>query len=71
MTMYSCVLCNAGHFDREIDMEGLREIAVETREQREHRREQKEKLVDVPWEVDREVAGRKPASLGKEIDVYE
>ncbi len=28
------VLCNAGHFDCEIDMAGLREIAVETREQR-------------------------------------
>ena len=28
------VLCNAGHFDCEIDMAGLREIAGETREQR-------------------------------------
>ena len=28
------VLCNAGHFDTEIDMARLREIAIETREQR-------------------------------------
>ena len=28
------ILCNAGHFDTEIDMACLREIAVETREQR-------------------------------------
>lgn len=114
------VLCNAGHFDREIDMEGLHEIAVETREQRknivgyrllsgqwiyvlaegrivnlsagdgnpaeimdmsfavqalsakyliEHGSELKERLADVPREVDREVAERKLASLGKEIDV--
>ena len=28
------VLCNAGHFDVEIDMKGLREIATETREMR-------------------------------------
>ena len=28
------ILCNAGHFDTEIDMARLREIAVETREQR-------------------------------------
>lgn len=28
------ILCNAGHFDCEIDMKRLREIAVETREQR-------------------------------------
>ena len=28
------ILCNAGHFDCEIDMARLREIAVETREQR-------------------------------------
>jgi len=114
------ILCNAGHFDCEIDMARLREIAVETREQRknimgyklpagqwifilaegrlvnlaagdghpaeimdmsfaiqalsakylvEHGSELTEKLIDVPVEVDRDVAKRKLAFLGKEIDV--
>ena len=34
------VLCKAGHFDREIDMEGIREIAVETREQKKNYEEE-------------------------------
>ncbi len=114
------ILCNAGHFDCEIDMARLREIAVEKREQRknimgyklpggqwifvlaegrlvnlaagdghpaeimdmsfaiqalsakylvEHGSELKEKLIDVPKEVDREVAEKKLAFLGKKIDV--
>ena len=114
------VLCNAGHFDCEIDMARLREIALETREQRknimgyklptgqwifvlaegrlvnlaagdghpaeimdmsfaiqalsakylvEHGSELTEKLIDVPREVDIDVAKRKLAFLGKEIDV--
>jgi len=114
------ILCNAGHFDCEIDMAWLRANAVETREQRknimgyklptgqwifvlaegrlvnlaagdghpaeimdmsfaiqalsakylvEHGKELKEKLIDVPEEVDRDVARRKLAFLGKEIDV--
>ena len=114
------ILCNAGHFEHEIDMEGLCELAIETSEQREnimgyklsagqwvfvlaegrgvnlaagdgnpaeimdmsfavqalsakylagHGRELKEKLIDVPLEVDRDVAGRKLASLGKKIDI--
>ncbi len=114
------ILCNAGHFDCEIDMAWLRANAVETREQRknimgyklptgqwifvlaegrlvnlaagdghpaeimdmsfaiqalsakylvEHGKELKEKLIDVPEEVDRDVAKRKLAFLGKEIDV--
>ncbi len=114
------ILCNAGHFDCEIDMARLREIAVETREQRknimgyklpggqwifvlaegrlvnlaagdghpaeimdmsfaiqalsakylvEHGSELTEKLIDVPREVDMDVAKRKLAFLGKEIDV--
>ncbi len=113
------ILCNAGHFDCEIDMAGLRRIAVETREMRknimgyklpggqwvfvlgegrlvnlaagdghpaeimdmsfaiqalsakylvEHGNELKEKLIDVPREVDLDVAKRKLAFLGKEID---
>ena len=114
------ILCNAGHFDCEIDMARLREIAVETREQRknimgyklptgqwifvlaegrlvnlaagdghpaeimdmsfaiqalsakylvEHGGELNEKLIDVPREVDMDVAKRKLSFLGKEIDV--
>ncbi len=113
------VLCNAGHFDCEIDMKRLREIAVESREMRknimgyllptgqwiyvlaegrlvnlaagdghpaeimdmsfaiqalsakylvEHKDNLKEKLIDVPAEVDRAVAVRKLKFLGKEID---
>ena len=114
------ILCNAGHFDCEIDMARLREIAVEKREMRknimgyklptgqwifilaegrlvnlaagdghpaeimdmsfaiqalsakylaEHAAELTEKLIDVPIEVDRDVAKRKLAFLGKKIDV--
>lgn len=114
------ILCNAGHFDCEIDMARLREIAVETREQRknimgyrlsdgkwifvlaegrlvnlaagdghpaeimdmsfaiqalsakylvEHADTLTRKLIDVPKEVDRDVAKRKLSFLGKEIDV--
>ena len=114
------ILCNAGHFDCEIDMAWLKANAVEIREQRknimgyklptgqwifvlaegrlvnlaagdghpaeimdmsfaiqalsakylvEHGKELKEKLIDVPEEVDRDVAKRKLAFLGKEIDV--
>ena len=114
------ILCNAGHFDCEIDMAWLRANAVEQKEQRknimgyklptgqwifvlaegrlvnlaagdghpaeimdmsfaiqalsakylvEHGGELSEKLIDVPEEVDRDVAKRKLAFLGKEIDV--
>ena len=114
------VLCNAGHFDTEIDMARLRKIAIETREQRknimgyklpngrwifvlgegrlvnlacadghpaeimdmsfaiqalsakylvEHAGQMKEKLIDVPLEVDRGVAVRKLAFMGKSIDM--
>ena len=114
------ILCNAGHFDCEIDMAWLKANAVETREQRknimgyklpsgqwifvlaegrlvnlaagdghpaeimdmsfaiqalsakylvEHGNELSGKLIDVPEEVDRDVARRKLAFLGKEIDV--
>lgn len=114
------ILCNAGHFDCEIDMARLREIAVESRELRnnimgyqlnngntlcvlgegrlvnlacgdghpaeimdmsfaiqalsakylvEHGPELKERLIDVPEEVDADVAARKLAFLGKKIDV--
>ena len=114
------ILCNAGHFDCEIDMAGLRKMAVESHELRnniigyklsngktlavlgegrlvnlacgdghpaeimdmsfaiqalsakylvEHGAELKEKLIDVPGDVDREVAVKKLAFLGKEIDV--
>lgn len=114
------ILCNAGHFDCEIDMARLREIAVESRELRnnimgyqlnngntlcvlgegrlvnlacgdghpaeimdmsfaiqalsakylvEHGAELKERLIDVPEEVDADVAARKLAFLGKKIDV--
>ena len=114
------ILCNAVHFDCEIDMAWLKANAVETREQRknimgyklptgqwifvlaegrlvnlaagdghpaeimdmsfaiqalsakylvEHASELTEKLIDVPEEVDKDVAKRKLAFLGKEIDV--
>ncbi len=114
------ILCNAGHFDCEIDMAWLKANAVEKKEQRknimgyklptgqwifvlaegrlvnlaagdghpaeimdmsfaiqalsakylvEHGGELTEKLIDVPEEVDRDVAKRKLAFLGKEIDV--
>ncbi|MBQ9504574.1 MAG: adenosylhomocysteinase [Lachnospiraceae bacterium] len=114
------ILCNAGHFDCEIDMKRLREIATETVQMRdniigyklpsgqtlyvlgegrlvnlacadghpaeimdmsfaiqalsakyliEHGSELKEKLIDVPEEVDMDVAVRKLNFLGKKIDV--
>ena len=114
------ILCNAGHFDCEIDMKRLREIATETVQMRdniigykipsgqtlyvlgegrlvnlacadghpaeimdmsfaiqalsakyliEHGSELKEKLIDVPEEVDMDVAVRKLDFLGKKIDV--
>ncbi len=114
------ILCNAGHFDCEIDMAGLRRMAVSSAELRnnimgytlpngrtlavlgegrlvnlacgdghpaeimdmsfaiqalsakylvEHAAELKEKLIDVPEVVDREVAVKKLAFLGKQIDV--
>ncbi len=114
------ILCNAGHFDCEIDMAELKKIAVETREQRKNIMgyklptgqwifvlaegrlvnlaagdghpaeimdmsfaiqalsakylvEQEGKLdkmlIDVPKEVDKDVAKRKLAFLGKEIDI--
>lgn len=114
------ILCNAGHFDCEIDMAGLRAMAVSSAELRnnimgytlkngrtlavlgegrlvnlacgdghpaeimdmsfaiqalsakylcEHGSELTTKLIDVPEEVDREVAVRKLKFLGKEIDV--
>ena len=114
------ILCNAGHFDCEIDMAGLKKIAKSCAELRnnitgytlsngrtlavlgegrlvnlacgdghpaeimdmsfaiqalsakylvEHGSELEEKLIDVPEEVDREVAVKKLAFLGKEIDV--
>ncbi len=114
------ILCNAGHFDCEIDMAGLRKIAVETKEMRnniigyklptgqwlcviaegrlvnlaagdghpaeimdmsfaiqalsakylvENQEHLTEKLLDVPKEVDQDVAARKLAFMGKEIDV--
>ena len=113
------ILCNAGHFDVEVDMKRLREIAAETREMRnnimgytlpngkhvyvlaegrlvnlaagdghpaeimdmsfaiqalsakylaENEGKLKEKLIDVPREVDLEVANRKLAFLGIRID---
>lgn len=113
------ILCNAGHFDVEIDMKRLREIALETIDQRkniigykisegqwiyvlaegrlvnlaagdghpaeimdmsfaiqalsakylvEHKNDLKEKLINVPREVDLEVARRKLSFLGKQID---
>ena len=114
------ILCNAGHFDCEVDMAYLKSAATETREMRknimgyhlptgqwvyvlaegrlvnlaagdghpaeimdmsfaiqalsakyiaEHASELKEKLIDVPKEVDCDVARRKLAFMGKEIDV--
>ena len=114
------ILCNAGHFDCEVDMAYLKSAATETAEMRknimgyhlptgqwiyvlaegrlvnlaagdghpaeimdmsfaiqalsakyiaEHASELKEKLIDVPKEVDCDVARRKLAFLGKEIDV--
>ena len=113
------ILCNAGHFDCEIDMAGLREIAVESREMRknimgyklpsgqwifvlaegrlvnlaagdghpaeimdmsfaiqalsakylvEYGKEMTEMLIDVPVEIDEDVAARKLRFMGKEID---
>ncbi len=113
------ILCNAGHFDVEIDMKRLREIALDTIDQRknivgyqisadrwiyvlaegrlvnlaagdghpaeimdmsfaiqalsakylvEHAGELHETLINVPKEVDMEVARRKLAFLGKQID---
>ena len=113
------VLCNAGHFDVEVDMKRLREIATEAREMRsnimgytlpngkhiyvlaegrlvnlaagdghpaeimdmsfaiqalsakylvEHKDRLEGKLIDVPREVDLEVANRKLAFLGIRID---
>ena len=114
------ILSNAGHFDCEIDMAKLKEIAVESREMRrnimgyklpsgqwifvlgegrlvnlacgdghpaeimdmsfaiqalsakylvEHGKELTERLIDVPREVDEDVAARKLMFLGKRIDV--
>ena len=114
------ILSNAGHFDCEIDMARLKEIAVEAKEMRhnimgyqlpwgqwifvlgegrlvnlacgdghpaeimdmsfaiqalsakylvEHGSELKEMLLDVPRVVDEDVAARKLAFLGKQIDV--
>ena len=114
------ILCNAGHFDCEIDMARLREIAVAKQEMRqnimgyqlengrwicvlaegrlvnlaagdghpaeimdmsfaiqalsakylvEHQGSLTQKLIDVPEEVDQDVALRKLSFLGKSIDV--
>ena len=114
------ILCNAGHFDCEIDMARLREIAVDKQEMRnnimgyklptgqfiyilgegrlvnlacadghpaeimdmsfaiqalsakylvEHEGSFDKMIIDVPEEVDRDVAVRKLAFLGKKIDV--
>ncbi len=114
------ILCNAGHFDVEVDVACLRKIALETKEMRknimgyrlpngtwvhvlaegrlvnlaagdghpaeimdmsfaiqalsakylvENKGKLKEKLIAVPYEVDREVAAKKLKFLGKEIDV--
>ncbi len=114
------ILCNAGHFDCEIDMAGLRKIAVETKEMRkniqgyklptgqwifviaegrlvnlaagdghpaeimdmsfaiqalsakylvEHEGQFDKMIIDVPREVDNDVAVRKLNFLGKHIDV--
>ena len=114
------ILTNAGHFDCEVDMAGLREMAVEAKEMRnnimgyklptgqwicviaegrlvnlaagdghpaeimdmsfaiqalsakylvEHADCLNEKLIDVPRDVDMDVASRKLAFLGKKIDV--
>ncbi len=114
------ILCNAGHFDCEVDMARLREIATNISEERhnimgytieegrriyvlaegrlvnlaagdghpaeimdmsfaiqalsakylvEHAKELTTKLIDVPREVDQEVAVRKLRFLGKDLDV--
>ena len=114
------ILCNAGHFDCEIDMARLREIAVESKEMRkniigyklangnwifvlgegrlvnlacgdghpaeimdmsfaiqalsakflvENEGKIEGRLLDVPVEVDKNVAARKLAFMGKKIDV--
>ena len=114
------ILCNAGHFDCEIDMARLRELAVEIKEMRknimgyklpsgqwifvlaegrlvnlaagdghpaeimdmsfaiqalsakylvEHANNMETMLIDVPVEVDKNVAARKLAFMGKQIDV--
>jgi len=114
------ILCNAGHFDCEIDVARLRQIAVESAEMRnnimgyklpngrwvyvlgegrlvnlacgdghpaeimdmsfaiqalsakyltEHQGQLDSMLIDVPEEVDMEVAEKKLRFLGKEIDV--
>ena len=114
------ILCNAGHFDCEIDMARLREIAVEHKEMRkniegyklangnwlcvlgegrlvnlacgdghpaeimdmsfaiqalsakylvEHEGQLDKMIIDVPKEVDQDVAIRKLAFMGKHIDV--
>ncbi len=113
------ILCNAGHFDCEIDMARLREIATDIDEERnnimgytvgdhriyvlgegrlvnlacgdghpaeimdmsfaiqalsarylvQHQNDITSKLIDVPKEVDNEVAVRKLRFLGKDIDV--
>jgi len=113
------ICCNAGHFDCEVDMAGLRAMAVETREMREnivgyklengnwiyvlgegrlvnlacgdghpaeimdmsfaiqalsakylveHQEQFDEMLMDVPEEVDNDVARKKLAFMGKAID---
>ena len=113
------ILCNAGHFDVEIDMKRLREIALDTIDQRknivgyqitedkwiyvlaegrlvnlaagdghpaeimdmsfaiqalsakylvENAKKKKKKLINVPRDVDLEVANRKLRFLGKSID---
>lgn len=114
------ILTNAGHFDCEVDMAGLRAMAVEAKEMRnnimgyklptgqwicviaegrlvnlaagdghpaeimdmsfaiqalsakylvEHSDSLNEKLIDVPTDVDMDVAARKLAFMGKKIDV--
>jgi len=114
------ICCNAGHFDCEVDMAGLRSMAVESREMRanimgyklengnwiyvlgegrlvnlacgdghpaeimdmsfaiqalsakylvEHQGAFDEMLMDVPEEVDYDVARKKLAFMGKSIDV--
>ena len=114
------ILCNAGHFDCEVNMAGLRKIAVETKEMRkniqgyklptgqwlcviaegrlvnlaagdghpaeimdmsfaiqalsakylvENARQLQSMLIDVPKEVDLDVAARKLSFMGKKIDV--
>ena len=97
------ILCNAGHFDCEIDMAGLRKLptgqwifvlaegrlvnlaagdghpaeimdmsfaiqALSAKYLVEHGREMTEMLIDVPVEIDEDVAARKLRFMGKEID---